>query len=145
MLSVDEFNELKATLDHLIEIDLLNDIKHLSTKTAENLCDLPILLHKYLSAHKKTLRELYEVESALEVKHSELFVYYKEEYDAMMLKEREIPQYIKGDEEYARLSSMRNEFKLLGDSLEKGIAILRDINWVLKNRLDYQRFNSTDL
>lgn len=145
MISLEKFNEISARANELIESELLTDIKHLSNKTAENLCDLPIILHKYLVEHKNLSRYLYELDQAVEEKVASLTVYYKEDYVDNILKDREVTQYIKTDEEYRSYSKMKNELKALVDSFEKAIAILRDINWVLKNRLDYQRLNQTEL
>ena len=85
----------------LIETDFLNDIKTISKESG--VAEIPLILAKYVIEHRKVGKELARLEHELEALFNERYKYYKEEYDDIILKDREVSLYAKASQAYLDL------------------------------------------
>jgi hypothetical protein len=126
----------------LIETDFLNDIKAISKESGVS--DIPLILAKYVIEHRKVGKELSKLEHQLEVTFNERYKYYKEEYDEIILKDREVSLYAKADEDYLKLKEKVDELASYKEGLEKAIATIKETHWVHKTKIDYEKLYAVD-
>ena len=129
-------------LNDLIETDFLNDIKTISKESG--VAEIPLILAKYVIEHRKVSKELSKLEHQLEVTFSERYKYYKEEYDEIILKDREVSLYAKADEDYLKLKEKVDELASYKEGLEKAIATIKETHWVHKTKIDYVKLYAVD-
>lgn len=129
-------------LNDLIETDFLNDIKAISKESGVS--DIPLILAKYVIEHRKVGKELSKLEHQLEVTFNERYKYYKEEYDEIILKDREVSLYAKADEDYLKLKEKVDELASYKEGLEKAIATIKETHWVHKTKIDYEKLYAVD-
>ena len=129
-------------LNDLIETDFLNDVKAISKESGVS--DIPLILAKYVIEHRKIGKELSKLEHQLEVTFSERYKYYKEEYDEIILKDREVSLYAKADEDYLKLKEKVDELASYKEALEKAIATIKETHWVHKTKIDYEKLYAVD-
>lgn len=126
----------------LIETDFLNDIKAISKESG--VVDIPLILAKYVIEHRKVGKELSKLEHELEVTFSERYKYYKEEYDDTILKDREVSLYAKADEDYLKLKERVDELADYKDGIEKCISTIKEVHWVHKTKIEYEKLYAVD-
>ena len=129
-------------LNDLIETDFLNDIKAISKESG--VAEIPLILAKYVIEHRKVGKELSKLEHQLEATFSERYKYYKEEYDEIILKDREVSLYAKADEDYLKLKEKVDELASYKEGLEKAIATIKETHWVHKTKIDYEKLYAVD-
>lgn len=129
-------------LNDLIETDFLNDIKAISKESG--VAEIPLILAKYVIEHRKVGKELSRLEHELEVTFNERYKYYKEEYDEIILKDREVSLYAKADEDYLKLKEKVDELASYKEALEKAIATIKETHWVHKTKIDYEKLYAVD-
>lgn len=129
-------------LNDLIETDFLNDIKTISKESG--VADIPLILAKYVIEHRKVGKELARLEHELEALFNERYKYYKEEYDDMILKDREVSLYAKASQSYLDLKGKVDELSSYKEALEKAIATIKETHWVHKTRIDYEKLYAVD-
>lgn len=129
-------------LNDLIETDFLNDIKAISKESG--VTEIPLVLAKYVIEHRKVGKELSRLEHELEVTFSERYKYYKEEYDDIILKDRELSLYAKADQGYLDLKERVDELAIYKEGLEKAIATIKETHWVHKTKIDYEKLYAVD-
>ena len=126
----------------LIETDFLNDIKAISKESGVS--DIPLVLAKYVIEHRKVGKELSKLEHELEALFNERYKYYKEEYDDMILKDREVSLYAKASQSYLDLKGKVDELASYKEALEKAIATIKETHWVHKTKIDYEKLYAVD-
>lgn len=129
-------------LNDLIETDFLDDIKKISKESG--VTEIPLILAKYVIEHRKVGKELSRLEHELEVLFNERYKYYKEEYDEIILKDREVSLYAKADEDYLKLKEKVDELASYKEGLEKAIATIKETHWVHKTKIDYEKLYAVD-
>lgn len=129
-------------LNDLIETDFLNDIKAISKESG--VADIPLILAKYVIEHRKVGKELSKLEHQLEITFNERYKYYKEEYDDIILKDRELSLYAKASQSYLDLKEKIDELASYKESLEKAIATIKETHWVHKTKIDYEKLYAVD-
>ena len=129
-------------LNDLIETDFLNDIKAISKESG--VTEIPLVLAKYVIEHRKVGKELSKLEHQLEVTFSERYKYYKEEYDDIILKDRELSLYAKASQSYLDLKEHVDELSSYKEALEKAIATIKETHWVHKTKIDYEKLYAVD-
>lgn len=129
-------------LNDLIETDFLNDIKTISKESG--VTEIPLILAKYVIEHRKVSKELSKLEHQLEVTFSERYKYYKEEYDDTILKDRELSLYAKADEDYLKLKERVDELADYKDGIEKCISTIKEVHWVHKTKIEYEKLYAVD-
>lgn len=129
-------------LNDLIETEFLSDIKTISKESG--VTDIPLILAKYVIEHRKVGKELSKLEHQLEVTFNERYKYYKEEYDEIILKDREVSLYAKADEDYLKLKEKVDELASYKEGLEKAIATIKETHWVHKTKIDYEKLYAVD-
>lgn len=129
-------------LNDLIETDFLNDIKAISKESG--VTEIPLVLAKYVIEHRRVGKELSKLEHQLEVTFNERYKYYKEEYDEIILKDREVSLYAKADEDYLKLKEKVDELAGYKEGLEKAIATIKETHWVHKTKIDYEKLYAVD-
>ena len=129
-------------LNDLIETDFLSDIKAISKESG--VADIPLILAKYVIEHRRVGKELARLEHELEALFNERYKYYKEEYDDIILKDREVSLYAKADQSYLDLKEKVDELSTYKEALEKAIATIKETHWVHKTRIDYERLYAVD-
>ena len=68
-------------------------------------------------------------ERDLESFFSKRYKYYKEDYDDMVLKDREVGLYVKNEEEYQKLQSEVDELTVDKEEIERCISTLKDFQY----------------
>ena len=126
----------------LIETDFLNDIKTISKESG--VTEIPLVLAKYVIEHRKVGKELSKLEHELEVTFNERYKYYKEEYDEIILKDREVSLYAKADEDYLKLKEKVDELASYKEGLEKAIATIKETHWVHRSKIEYEKLYAVD-
>lgn len=126
----------------LIETDFLNDIKAISKESG--VADIPLILAKYVIEHRKVGKELARLEHELEALFNERYKYYKEEYDEIILKDREVSLYAKASQAYLDLKGKVDELASYKEALEKAIATIKETHWVHKTKIDYEKLYAVD-
>lgn len=126
----------------LIETDFLNDIKAISKESG--VADIPLILAKYVIEHRKIGKELARLEHELEALFNERYKYYKEEYDDIILKDREVSLYAKASQSYLDLKGKVDELASYKEALEKAIATIKETHWVHKTKIDYEKLYAVD-
>lgn len=126
----------------LIETDFLNDIKTISKESGVS--DIPLILAKYVIEHRKVGKELARLEHELEALFNERYKYYKEEYDEIILKDREVSLYAKASQAYLDLKGKVDELASYKEALEKAITTIKETHWVHKTRIDYEKLYAVD-
>lgn len=126
----------------LIETEFLSDIKTISKESG--VTEIPLILAKYVIEHRKVGKELSKLEHQLEVTFNERYKYYKEEYDEIILKDREVSLYAKADEDYLKLKEKVDELASYKEGLEKAIATIKETHWVHKTKIDYEKLYAVD-
>ena len=126
----------------LIETDFLNDIKIISKESG--VTEIPLVLAKYVIEHRRVGKELSKLEHELEVTFNERYKYYKEEYDEIILKDREVSLYAKADEDYLKLKEKVDKLASYKEALEKAIATIKETHWVHKTKIDYEKLYAVD-
>lgn len=129
-------------LNDLIETDFLNDIKAISKESG--VADIPLILAKYVIEHRKVGKELSKLEHELEITFNERYKYYKEEYDDIILKDREVSLYAKADQGYLDLKEKVDELASYKEGLEKAIATIKETHWIHKTKIDYEKLYAVD-
>ena len=129
-------------LNDLIETDFLNDIKTISKESG--VAEIPLILAKYVIEHRKVSKELSKLEHQLEVTFNERYKYYKEEYDDIILKDRELSLYAKASQAYLDLKEKVDELSNYKEGLEKAIATIKETHWVHKTKIDYEKLYAVD-
>lgn len=129
-------------LNDLIETDFLNDIKTISKESG--VVDIPLILAKYVIEHRKVGKELARLEHELEALFNERYKYYKEEYDEIILKDREVSLYAKASQAYLDLKGKVDELASYKEGLEKAIATIKETHWVHKTKIDYEKLYAVD-
>lgn len=129
-------------LNDLIETDFLNDIKAISKESG--VAEIPLILAKYVIEHRKVGKELARLEHELEALFNERYKYYKEEYDEIILKDREVSLYAKADQSYLDLKEKVDELASYKEGLEKAIATIKETHWVHKTKIDYEKLYAVD-
>lgn len=129
-------------LNDLIETDFLNDIKAISKESG--VTEIPLILAKYVIEHRKVGKELSKLEHELEALFNDRYKYYKEEYDEIILKDREVSLYAKADQSYLDLKERVDELSTYKEALEKAIATIKETHWVHKTRIDYEKLYAVD-
>lgn len=129
-------------LNDLIETDFLDDIKKISKESG--VADIPLILAKYVIEHRKVGKELARLEHELEALFNERYKYYKEEYDDIILKDREVSLYAKASQAYLDLKGKVDELSNYKEALEKAIATIKETHWVHKTRIDYEKLYAVD-
>ena len=129
-------------LNDLIETDFLDDIKKISKESG--VTEIPLILAKYVIEHRKVGKELSKLEHELEITFNERYKYYKEEYDDTILKDRELSLYAKADEDYLKLKETRDELADYKDGIEKCISTIKEVHWVHKTKIDYEKLYAVD-
>ena len=129
-------------LNDLIETDFLNDIKAISKESG--VTDIPLILAKYVIEHRKVGKELSKLEHELEITFNERYKYYKEEYDDIILKDREVSLYAKADQGDLDLKEKIDELASYKEGLEKAIATIKETHWVHKTKIDYEKLYAVD-
>lgn len=126
----------------LIETDFLNDIKAISKESG--VTEIPLILAKYVIEHRKVGKELSKLEHELEITFNERYKYYKEEYDDIILKDRELSLYAKASQSYLDLKEKVDELASYKEGLEKAIATIKETHWVHKTKIDYEKLYAVD-
>lgn len=126
----------------LIETDFLNDIKAISKESG--VADIPLILAKYVIEHRKVGKELARLEHELEALFNERYKYYKEEYDEIILKDREVSLYAKASQAYLDLKGKVDELASYKEALEKAIATIKETHWVHKTKIDYEKLYAVE-
>ena len=126
----------------LIETDFLNDIKTISKESG--VIDIPLILAKYVIEHRKVSKELSKLEHELEALFNDRYKYYKEEYDEIILKDREVSLYAKASQSYLDLKEKVDELASYKEALEKAIATIKETHWVHKTKIDYEKLYAVD-
>lgn len=126
----------------LIETDFLNDIKAISKESG--VAEIPLILAKYVIEHRKVGKELARLEHELEALFNERYKYYKEEYDEIILKDREVSLYAKASQAYLDLKGKVDELASYKEGLEKAIATIKETHWVHKTKIDYEKLYAVD-
>ena len=129
-------------LNDLIETDFLNDIKAISKESG--VTEIPLVLAKYVIEHRKVGKELARLEHELEALFNERYKYYKEEYDEIILKDREVSLYAKASQAYLDLKGRVDELASYKEGLEKAIATIKETHWVHKTKIDYEKLYAVD-
>lgn len=129
-------------LNDLIETDFLNDIKAISKESG--VTEIPLILAKYVIEHRKVGKELARLEHELEALFNERYKYYKEEYDDIILKDREVSLYAKASQAYLDLKGKVDELASYKEALEKAIATIKETHWVHKTKIDYEKLYAVD-
>jgi len=129
-------------LNDLIETDFLNDIKTISKESG--VTEIPLVLAKYVIEHRKVGKELARLEHELEALFNERYKYYKEEYDDIILKDREVSLYAKASQAYLDLKGKVDELASYKEALEKAIATIKETHWVHKTKIDYEKLYAVD-
>lgn len=129
-------------LNDLIETDFLSDIKTISKESS--VADIPLILAKYVIEHRKVGKELARLEHELEALFNERYKYYKEEYDDIILKDREVSLYAKASQAYLDLKGKVDELASYKEGLEKAIAAIKETHWVHKTKIDYEKLYAVD-
>ena len=129
-------------LNDLIETDFLNDIKAISKESG--VTEIPLILAKYVIEHRRVGKELSKLEHELEALFNDRYKYYKEEYDEIILKDREVSLYAKADEDYLKLKEKVDELASYKEGLEKAIATIKETHWVHKTKIDYEKLYAVD-
>lgn len=129
-------------LNDLIETDFLNDIKAISKESG--VAEIPLILAKYVIEHRKVGKELSKLEHELEALFNERYKYYKEEYDDMILKDREVSLYAKASQAYLDLKGKVDELASYKEALEKAIATIKETHWIHKTKIDYEKLYAVD-
>ncbi len=129
-------------LNDLIETEFLSDIKTISKESG--VAEIPLILAKYVIEHRKVGKELSKLEHELEALFNERYKYYKEEYDDMILKDREVSLYAKASQSYLDLKGKVDELASYKEGLEKAIATIKETHWVHKTKIDYERLYAVD-
>ena len=126
----------------LIETDFLNDIKTISKESG--VADIPLILAKYVIEHRKVGKELSKLEHELEALFNDRYKYYKEEYDEIILKDREVSLYAKADQSYLDLKEKVDELASYKEGLEKAIATIKETHWVHRSKIEYEKLYAVD-
>lgn len=126
----------------LIETDFLNDIKTISKESG--VTEIPLVLAKYVIEHRKIGKELSKLEHELEALFNERYKYYKEEYDDIILKDREVSLYAKASQAYLDLKGKVDELASYKEALEKAIATIKETHWVHKTKIDYEKLYAVE-
>lgn len=129
-------------LNDLIETDFLSDIKTISKESGVS--DIPLILAKYVIEHRKVGKELAKLEHELEALFNDRYKYYKEEYDEIILKDREVSLYAKASQAYLDLKGKVDELASYKEALEKAIATIKETHWVHKTKIDYEKLYAVD-
>lgn len=129
-------------LNDLIETDFLNDIKAISKESG--VAEIPLILAKYVIEHRRVSKELSKLEHQLEVTFSERYKYYKEEYDDIILKDRELSLYAKASQSYLDLKERVDELSNYKEALEKAIATIKETHWVHRSKIEYEKLYAVD-
>ena len=129
-------------LNDLIETDFLNDIKAISKESG--VAEIPLILAKYVIEHRKVSKELARLEHELEALFNDRYKYYKEEYDEIILKDREVSLYAKADQSYLDLKERVDELSTYKEGLEKAIATIKETHWVHKTKIDYEKLYAVE-
>ena len=129
-------------LNDLIETEFLSDIKTISKESG--VTEIPLVLAKYVIEHRKVGKELARLEHELEALFNERYKYYKEEYDDIILKDREVSLYAKASQAYLDLKGKVDELSSYKEALEKAIATIKETHWVHKTRIDYEKLYAVD-
>lgn len=126
----------------LIETDFLNDIKTISKESG--VAEIPLILAKYVIEHRKVSKELARLEHELEALFNDRYKYYKEEYDEIILKDREVSLYAKASQAYLDLKGKVDELASYKEALEKAIATIKEVHWVHKTKIEYEKLYAVD-
>lgn len=129
-------------LNDLIEKDFLDDIKKISKESG--VTEIPLVLAKYVIEHRRVSKELSRLEHELEALFNERYKYYKEEYDDIILKDREVSLYAKASQSYLDLKGRVDELASYKEALEKAIATIKETHWVHKTKIDYEKLYAVD-
>ena len=129
-------------LNDLIETDFLNDIKAISKESG--VAEIPLVLAKYVIEHRKVGKELARLEHELEALFNERYKYYKEEYDDIILKDREVSLYAKASQAYLDLKGKVDELASYKEGLEKAIATIKETHWVHRSKIEYEKLYAVD-
>ena len=129
-------------LNDLIETDFLNDIKTISKESG--VTEIPLILAKYVIDHRKVVKELSKLEHELEALFNYRYTDDKEEYDEIILKDREVSLYAKADQSYLDLKERVDELSSYKEALEKAIATIKETHWVHKTKIDYEKLYAVD-
>ena len=126
----------------LIETEFLSDIKTISKESG--VAEIPLILAKYVIEHRRVSKELSKLEHQLEVTFSERYKYYKEEYDDIILKDRELSLYAKASQSYLDLKERVDELSNYKEALEKAIATIKETHWVHRSKIEYEKLYAVD-
>lgn len=126
----------------LIETEFLSDIKTISKESG--VAEIPLILAKYVIEHRKVSKELARLEHELEALFNDRYKYYKEEYDEIILKDREVSLYAKADQSYLDLKERVDELSTYKEGLEKAIATIKETHWVHKTKIDYEKLYAVE-
>lgn len=126
----------------LIETEFLSDIKTISKESG--VADIPLILAKYVIEHRKVGKELSKLEHELEALFNDRYKYYKEEYDEIILKDREVTLYAKASQAYLDLKERVDELASYKEALEKAIATIKETHWVHRSKIEYEKLYAVD-
>ena len=119
---------------------LENDVLFLEQE--QNVIKMPFILSKYIKEHTRVSGALKRKERDLESFFSKRYKYYKEDYDDMVLKDREVGLYVKNEEEYQKLQSEVDELTVDKEEIERCISTLKDFQWLHRAKIDYEKLYS---
>ena len=126
----------------LIETEFLSDIKTISKESG--VTEIPLILAKYVIEHRRVGKELARLEHELEALFNERYKYYKEEYDDIILKDREVSLYAKASQSYLDLKGKVDELASYKEGLEKAIATIKETHWVHRSKIEYEKLYAVD-
>lgn len=124
--------------NHVIDVEFIDDIN----KAQKPITNLPIVLHKYIRLHKNISKEIWALEKEYDSLYAQKYKFYKEEYDEFVLKETEVRAYAKGSPELLEIQQALEEKKIYKNSLEMCISAIKDLNWIFKNKIEYDKLYS---
>lgn len=130
-------NEHEDTLS-LIAKKLEDDNKVPETTEPDYLLTLSSKISRWQSLYSKKLREFKKLESELDSKYKELYLYYQFEFE-VKLDKKELNIFINADSEYRLIKNELNDTECQLTLIQDGIKNLMGQSYNLKHRLDYMR------
>jgi hypothetical protein len=119
-----------------LEEKLLSDLEVQEQSEQDYLLSLGTKIARWQSYYSKAKRKEYFLNSELDFKYKELYMYYLHEFNTKLDK-KDIGVFIYADNEYRKLRSELQEIQILTQFSEKAIKTLESQQWALKTRLDY--------
>jgi hypothetical protein len=132
---VERVTKLHERVDHLLTVAYPDDIKINMNAVSQ----LPLILSKYMEEHYNLLKAINVLHRKRDLTESKMIRYYNEAY-AFKLTGTLLKTYVESDENVMTITHFLKKTEMMQKQLYEVINEFREIKWISKTSLDYQKF-----